>query len=226
MGRFMNPDPMLNSGRPDDPQTWNRYTYALNNPLIVTDPTGLYNLINNCASDNKLCNDNFATNAKNLKDALSTLTMAVNGLKDGDQKTALQASLKALGTENDGNNVGVQFGATADHSAAQTVPGQDSSEKLNFTITFDPSKNQGMVNQAVNAAHEGTHVADLSDPRFNDPNTTLSPFSKEYRGYRTSAYAAAALGQDSWSFKGKTGRARIPYGMEVGVPLTRTSRVM
>ncbi len=33
MGRFMSPDPFLNSGHPSDPQTWNRYTYGLNNPF-------------------------------------------------------------------------------------------------------------------------------------------------------------------------------------------------
>jgi RHS repeat-associated protein len=32
-GRFTSPDPLLNSGRPWEPQSWNRYTYALNNPL-------------------------------------------------------------------------------------------------------------------------------------------------------------------------------------------------
>ena len=26
MGRFLSPDPLLNSGRPDNPQTWNRST--------------------------------------------------------------------------------------------------------------------------------------------------------------------------------------------------------
>jgi RHS repeat-associated protein len=210
MGRFMSPDPLLNSGRPDDPQTWNRYTYALNNPLIVTDPTGLYNLVNSCASDNKQCNADFKTESANLKSGVTALTKAVDGLKDGDQKTALQASLKALGTENDGNNVNVKFGATGDGSAAQTLPGSDSAGNLNFTITFDPSKNSGMVNQAINAAHEGTHVSDLSDPRFNNPATTLSPFSMEYRGYRTSAYAAAALGQSDLSFKGQNGRGSFP----------------
>src|SRR5208283_812287 len=42
LGRFMTPDPLLNSGRPTNPQTWNRYAYTLNNPLQYTDPTGLY----------------------------------------------------------------------------------------------------------------------------------------------------------------------------------------
>jgi RHS repeat-associated protein len=87
MGRFLSPDPLLNSRRPDNPQTWNRYTYGLNNPLTITDPTGLYNLINNCAGDDSKCNKAFAQDAKNLKNGLADLTKAVNGLKDGDQKT-------------------------------------------------------------------------------------------------------------------------------------------
>jgi len=39
MGRFMSPDPM--GGHQEDPQTMNRYSYVRNNPLNLTDPTGL-----------------------------------------------------------------------------------------------------------------------------------------------------------------------------------------
>jgi RHS repeat-associated protein len=38
-GRFMSPDPM--GGHYEDPQTLNRYSYVRNNPLSLTDPTGL-----------------------------------------------------------------------------------------------------------------------------------------------------------------------------------------
>jgi RHS repeat-associated protein len=40
-GRFVGADPLLSSGKPVDPQSWNRYTYVLNNPLVLIDPTGL-----------------------------------------------------------------------------------------------------------------------------------------------------------------------------------------
>jgi RHS repeat-associated protein len=40
-GRFTSPDPLLTSGVAINPKTWNRYSYALNNPLRFTDPTGL-----------------------------------------------------------------------------------------------------------------------------------------------------------------------------------------
>lgn len=39
MGRWMTPDPM--GGHVEDPQTLNRYAYARNNPVSITDPTGL-----------------------------------------------------------------------------------------------------------------------------------------------------------------------------------------
>jgi RHS repeat-associated protein len=42
MGRFMSPDPILqNDLRLLNPQRWNKYAYVINNPLILTDPTGL-----------------------------------------------------------------------------------------------------------------------------------------------------------------------------------------
>jgi RHS repeat-associated protein len=38
LGRFISPDSIVQA--PGDPQTLNRYTYCLNNPLIYTDPSG------------------------------------------------------------------------------------------------------------------------------------------------------------------------------------------
>jgi RHS repeat-associated protein len=40
-GRFTTPDPLMASARASNPQTWNRYAYALNNPLRYVDPDGL-----------------------------------------------------------------------------------------------------------------------------------------------------------------------------------------
>lgn len=42
-GRWLSPDPAgLGAADPTNPQSWNRYAYALNNPLRYTDPSGLY----------------------------------------------------------------------------------------------------------------------------------------------------------------------------------------
>jgi RHS repeat-associated protein len=43
-GRFTGPDPTLLSVNGHNPQSWNRYTYVLNNPLIYIDPLGLWEI--------------------------------------------------------------------------------------------------------------------------------------------------------------------------------------
>ncbi len=40
LGRFLSVDPLTDSARPGSPQTWNRYSYAFNNPIRFNDPNG------------------------------------------------------------------------------------------------------------------------------------------------------------------------------------------
>lgn len=40
-GRFTSPDPLHSSASPTDPQSWNRYSYVGNRPLLFIDPSGL-----------------------------------------------------------------------------------------------------------------------------------------------------------------------------------------
>jgi RHS repeat-associated protein len=41
LGRFLQPDPKITSAKRSEPQSWNRYAYVSNNPLIYVDLTGL-----------------------------------------------------------------------------------------------------------------------------------------------------------------------------------------
>jgi RHS repeat-associated protein len=50
LGRFMTSDPLMASGHARNPQTWNRYAYALNNPLRFVDPDGM-EVPADCAKD-------------------------------------------------------------------------------------------------------------------------------------------------------------------------------
>lgn len=201
MGRFMTPDPLLNSGRPGNPQTWNRYSYALNNPLKIKDPTGLYNV--NCGDD-KSCQKS----AERLKKGLEKLQNKVDKMKDSDQKTRLEHALGAMGTENDGNKVNVSFGAIVGTAAATTDAHFDSATNSysSFDVKFDMSKtgNSDANGMAINGAHEGTHVGDYQDPlgRSQNPATAMDGFQYEFRGYQTSAWAAQALGVSPLSFGG------------------------
>jgi RHS repeat-associated protein len=45
LGRFTSPDPLMASAHASNPQSWNRYAYALNNPLLRIDPNGEEDLI-------------------------------------------------------------------------------------------------------------------------------------------------------------------------------------
>jgi RHS repeat-associated protein len=200
-GRFTSADPLLNSAHPWNPQTWNRYAYALNNPLKFTDPTGLYNVVDHCGGDKK-CEKQFNKSAAELSKAVDKLTQAVNKMEDSPEKARLQASLKALGTEGDENNVYVSFTAIAGSVAGTTDPtyNRDSGEN-NFNVNLDPSKNSATNIMAINAAHEGTHVSDFeTEQPAQFKGTILSPFSLEYRGYQTSAWAAQALGEPNWTY--------------------------
>jgi RHS repeat-associated protein len=40
-GRFTGVDPLMASAKPERPQSWNRYSYCINNPLIYVDPSGM-----------------------------------------------------------------------------------------------------------------------------------------------------------------------------------------
>lgn len=61
-GRFTAVDPLLASGKSANPQTFNRYVYVMNNPLIYTDPTGLQAATT--ITEGRWYSPNFADNAK------------------------------------------------------------------------------------------------------------------------------------------------------------------
>lgn len=44
LGRFTTTDPTLLSVSADNPQSWNRYVYVMNNPVVYTDPLGLWRI--------------------------------------------------------------------------------------------------------------------------------------------------------------------------------------
>ena len=180
----MSPDPLLNSGRPDNPQTWNRYAYTLNNPLRYVDPTGFWEWeASGCQIGDKNCEDEYKKNQKLFKDSLSYLKMSRDFFKKGSlEYNRINDALAAYGQEGDGG-IGVGFGILPGDTAAQT----DGS-----LVTFDMSKfNRSDTAKwmAVETGHEGTHVSDIAAGGAR----SLSPFSFEFRGYQTSAFVFQGL---------------------------------
>jgi RHS repeat-associated protein len=214
LGRFMSPDPLLSSGRPGNPQTWNRYAYALNNPLSSTDPTGLYT----CSGTKDQCRD--------FKNALGALKASRDSYdKKSNEYKVLNAALSAYGKANVDNGVHVGFGPTKNGGPADTKVGLSADTKGNkittadnpagqdINVTIDPSKNGNTTDEAINAAHEGTHVAEgsalvgalptnLVGPDAQgvlDGALNLTKYQTETDAYMASSFAAEGLNVSSYA---------------------------
>ncbi len=82
MGRFMSPDRV--GGHQEDPQTLNKYAYVRNNPLNLTDPTGLDLYMQGCGDDTNTCKDNFVGTTDDKGNfARTTIKSDENGNFDG-----------------------------------------------------------------------------------------------------------------------------------------------
>ena len=88
LGRFMSPDSVANDWELRSPQTWNRYAYARNNPLIYVDPDGAaVELICTCQNANQ-CKVQREKELQLLQAAIGNNEAAsrlyINEVKDGD----------------------------------------------------------------------------------------------------------------------------------------------
>lgn len=104
IGRFISPDPV--GPEEDFIKHFNRYNYALNNPVGYTDPDGRYS----CA-----------------KDVCPKVRVIINGMRDARDKLpsnskerkALNIALKTIGTENNGRGPEITSGDLRNGNAAQ-----------------------------------------------------------------------------------------------------------
>jgi RHS repeat-associated protein len=111
LGRFMSPDPL--GGHNEDPQTLNRYAYVRNNPLSLTDPTGLdFNL--QCTQTK----DNASTCQGGV---VGTTTTDANGKSTFNATVVTSASLQ---DSNSGNTATVNENGVQITTGGQTYQGQ------------------------------------------------------------------------------------------------------
>jgi RHS repeat-associated protein len=214
-GRFTSADPLLSSGSNYDPQTWNRYSYTLNNPLKYIDPTGMFVWDTSLggSADDKDVSGKIRDKRKQIRAAIAKANEALNsGTLDSTQKASLERALKAYGAEGTANGVSLAVGKVSDGAAAETSSIQPyvlydqktGNFSANVTVTF---KEGGGVD-AESFAHEGSHVADRQDlvaafakASTGDPSAdwlympeNLKVRQTESRAYRVSAAVAQGLG--------------------------------
>lgn len=211
-GRFTSPDPLLGSANPLDPQSWNRYTYGLNNPLRYIDPFGLYEwdtTLGGSATDDELRKQFSKKDANRIIDRRNDIRKAIaKGLGSNDADVA--GAYQSYGAENEAN--GVTIASQKPKSGGVGAAGQqleyvDGTLRSKALVSIDPKQSGNDL--FITLAHEGAHVRDgqayaAAAMRMGDAAAT-SPFNltvlqTEMNAYSTSVNAARMLGMPSLNF--------------------------
>ncbi|MBX3282033.1 MAG: RHS repeat protein [Acidobacteria bacterium] len=180
-GRFTTTDPLISSARVELASSWNRYSYVLGNPLLLTDPTGLFDWGESLGGDTpddelKKTNHNLWKKRQKILGMLSALGQlsAETAKKMGvgaAQFAKIQRAVAAYGAAGDNNGVVLEIGKLDKGDAITGSPknkdggndyfsvssGSDGiSVKANVIVTFDSLNEDTIV-------HEGEHVAGRQD---------------------------------------------------------------
>lgn len=165
MGRMLSPDPV--GGSLANPQTLNKYAYVLNNPLVNTDPTGMY--VCSDSGDKTKCDT--ANDQKVANDLADARNAAFAHLSGADLLNALNA-INAYGKAGEDNGVTIGFNSNLSDSNGNPVAGLTQVSGVangtksdlnpngqNISVTFNPDQLNGAGGAGL-VAHEGSHVAD------------------------------------------------------------------
>jgi RHS repeat-associated protein len=189
-GRFTSPDPV--GGSLADPQTLNKYAYVRNNPLNLTDPTGLYA----CADDAPDAKEHCTSEADQRFEAARQRDLQS---RNGDVRRAA-AAYGDPGREvvdERGDKVTVRFAdlsGNREGGVTRSTLGAD--EKGNLFAQSDVTINSRSTGTALAAdvGHEGSHVADAQDVARSITITgggagfavgvDISQYASEQRAYR------------------------------------------
>src|SRR5690606_33513560 len=86
--RWSSPDPLLSSAHVVNPQSWNRYSYGSNNPILIKDETGLYVYAAGATENDK----------RQFEAAIKKVESARNSFKNGSAEyNQLNSALAAYG---------------------------------------------------------------------------------------------------------------------------------
>ena len=181
-GRWLTPDPIgKGAARLEDPQTWNMYVYARNNPTTLTDPSGL----------------DFHLTCKQTKDNASTCQGGHIGTTDDKGKftatVVTSASLKdpksgVTGTVTEGGvkittASGTYTGQFINGTPAATLQGSDVFAPFTFNITGQSSGSLLRGSWQFNRSAEQATNWMSSHGAWTCPVDILNPFHPNTQQY-------------------------------------------
>ena len=170
-----------------DPQRWNRYAYARNNPLRYSDPTGLYT----CEGGSDVC--------KRVDQYVSTLKTSLDRLdsrSDGYKK--IQRVLQYFGDRNVRNGVVFEpttlgagvTGQALDNGRIQLDLANIEWEAEGFSC-LNGNTDWTAAFGAATLAHEGRH--ELDSAKFGLRTSGLTELRTELNAYWTDSYVFEGL---------------------------------
>lgn len=164
-GRFTSADQPFVDQNPEDPQSWNLYSYGRNNPLRYVDPLGTYVCGAGVTDDQ----------CREIEVARGTAVDAAEQLRQryGDssqQYLDAQSAIDAYGSPGIDNGVTVNVGAVDQQMGGSVEAGGNLSSRSadnpngqNILVTLAADQvAAGGIGLAGAMAHEGSHVADAS----------------------------------------------------------------
>jgi RHS repeat-associated protein len=185
LGRFTTADPLISSARVTVAQSWNRFTYVLNCPLRLTDPTGMFDSgdsLGGSATDDELKK---TKDGQKIFEKRQEFIKKLNSLKSLDWETAkkmgltadqfgkMQKAVAAFGNPEDKNGVKVELGevkqGTGDTRAGRNPDGSPKFFNVKTNEKGEVTSVQANVVVTLEAftlsdiIHEGDHVAARQD---------------------------------------------------------------
>jgi RHS repeat-associated protein len=206
LGRFSSPDPKPGSALLANPQSWNRYTYTHNNPLMYADPDGMDIVLATglSAQDRDYVVNNLArmyatpagkTILQNADNSKFTITVGTGKLPKTDV-TKASPGMTAAETKTKTEGANTKYSTVTNDGHTQLVaqsPDSPSAPPIQVIVDKDQSAENDQ-DPAKQFAHElGGHTADIVKAAEGNPSQYIDKYDPNSE--KSGEAAAKSLGK-------------------------------